>query len=85
MDMSARRTLPTAVLLPATIRAMISTAKILLGGVGQIPSAVEQMTVAIHYRRSLTDAEYSKLPWEWRAIPAVHQAGHMGVVMERDT
>lgn len=59
---------------------MIETAKLLLGGVGQLPSAVEQYTVAIHYRRAITDAEYARLPEAWCQLPAVHQAGRSRVL-----
>jgi hypothetical protein len=65
-------------------RVVIKTAKLLLGGVGQLPSSVEQMQVAIHYRRALTDAEYATLPQAWCAIPPVHEAGR-GLILEENT
>ncbi|MGH3430819.1 MAG: hypothetical protein ACRDQZ_25165 [Mycobacteriales bacterium] len=45
----------------STIRLMISYAKALLGGVGQIPSALESFESDIHYRRSLTDEELAQI------------------------
>lgn len=60
---------------------LVNTAKLLLVGSGQLPSSVEQMQLAIHYRRALTDAEYLQLVPSWCAIPAVHEAGH-GLVLE---
>jgi hypothetical protein len=47
-----------------------------LAGVGQIPSLLEQMDVAIHYRRCLTDEEMAMLTPEWCAIPAIDEAGY---------
>lgn len=68
----------------STRRVLIKTAKLLLSGVGQFPSAVEQMQVAIHYRRALTEKEYAALDPAWCAIPAVHDAGR-GVILEENT
>jgi hypothetical protein len=59
-------------------------AKLLISEVGQLPSSVEQMEIAIHYRRALTDCEYLELPPAWRAIPAVHEAGR-GLILEEGT
>lgn len=68
----------------STKRIIIRTAKELLHGVGQLPSLVDQHQLAVHYRRAVTDAEWSALPQLWCAIAAVHEAG-MGVILERDT
>lgn len=68
----------------STKRVVIRTAKELLSGCGQIPSSVEQVEVAIHYRRALTDEEYATLPPSWCSIRAVHEAGN-GIVLERNT
>lgn len=82
--MQKGRTLTTAELSESTKRVAIKAAKSLLTGVGQLPSSVEQMQLAIHYRRALTDEEYSQLPQSWCAIPAVHEAGH-GLILEEGT
>jgi hypothetical protein len=63
---------------------LIDLAKELLAGVGQIPSAVEQFGLAIHYRRSLTVDEFNGLPKTWRDLPAIDSAG-VGIVLEQDT
>jgi hypothetical protein len=81
LDMNNRRTLTIAEISESTKRVLVKTAKLLLGGVGQLPSSVEQMQLAIHYRRALTDAEYSRLSPQWCSIPAVHAAGH-GLILE---
>jgi hypothetical protein len=78
--MVKQRTLLTEELSESTLRAVIRCAKDLLGGVGQKPSSVERMEVAIHYRRALTEAEYSLLTPAWCAIPAVHEAGHGEII-----
>jgi hypothetical protein len=78
------KTLPIGRLSDVTKRIAINTAKLLLAGVGMTPSAVEQMDLAIHYRRSLTDEEVAALPASWYAIPPRDEAG-MGIVLERDT
>ncbi len=62
----------------------VKVAKTLIRDVGQIPSCVEQMAVAIHYRRALTDAEFAKLPAAWCAIPPAHEAGR-GIFIEANT
>jgi hypothetical protein len=67
----------------STKRVAIKTAKALLSGVGQFPSAVEQMQLAIHYRRALTEEEYAALDPAWCAIPAVHDAGR-GLILEEN-
>lgn len=82
--MEKRRTLTVIELSESSKRVLIKVAKLLLGGVGQLPSSVEQMEVAIHYRRALTDIEYSHLAPSWCAIPAVHEAGH-GILLEENT
>ena len=82
--MENRRTLTTAEISESAKRVVIKTAKLLLDGVGQLPSSLEQMELAIHYRRALTDAEYSELAPEWCSIPAVHEAGH-GLILEEGT
>jgi hypothetical protein len=84
LDIKKQRTLTVAELSESTKRVLIKTAKLLLGGAGQLPSSVEQMQVAIHYRRALTDAEYSALTPSWCSIPAVHEAGH-GLILEQGT
>ena len=84
LDMVQQRTLATAELDHGAVMSAARMAKLLLAGVGQLPSAVELFQVAIHYRRALTDAEYARLPAAWCAIPAVHQAGR-GVVLEENT
>lgn len=63
---------------------MMELAKAELSGVGEIPSALEQIKVAIHYRRALTDAEVSQLNPEWCKIPAIDLAGH-GKILEENT
>lgn len=65
-------------------RMCILRAKMLLNGVGQLPSSVEQMDIAIHYRRALTDDEIVGLPDAWCAIPPIHEAGH-GLILEENT
>jgi hypothetical protein len=82
--MEKRRTLTIVEVSESTKRVLITTAKLLLGGVGQLPSSVEQMQFAIHYRRALTDAEYSQLAPSWCSIPAVHEAG-CGLILEEGT
>jgi hypothetical protein len=84
LDMKNRRTLSVAEVSESTKRVLIKTAKLLLGGVGQLPSLVEQMQLAIHYRRALTDAEYSQLSASWCSILALHEAGH-GLILEEGT
>jgi hypothetical protein len=84
IDMEKRQTTPLARVPDSTKRVLVKVAKFLLGGVGQIPSAVEQMQLAIHYRRALTDKEYAALPEAWCNIPAVHEAGR-GLVLEENT
>lgn len=69
---------------PSTRRVMVRAAKELLAGVGQLPSAVEQFTLAIHYRRAITDEEWRGLPAAWCAIPAIHEAGR-GLILEENT
>jgi len=59
-------------------------AKSMLAGVGQIPSELAQGKLAIHYRRSLTEAEIAALPQSWCAIPAVDGAG-LDIILEQDT
>jgi hypothetical protein len=68
----------------STKRVAAQTAKTLLGGVGEIPSSLEQQVVALHYRRALTEAEHSALPQSWCAIPPVHEAGR-GLILEENT
>jgi hypothetical protein len=65
-------------------RVLIKTVKSLISDVGQLPSSVEQAEIAIHYRRALTNDEYSELPPSWCAIPPVHEAGR-GVILEEGT
>lgn len=55
-----------------------------LAGVGEVPSLLEQLEVAIHYRRCLTEAEIATLTPEWCALPAIDEAGH-GKELERNT
>jgi hypothetical protein len=55
-----------------------------LAGVGRIPSLLERLEVAIHYRRVLTAAEIQELDATWCAMPAFDDAGH-GIELERDT
>ena len=64
--------------------AVVAAAKELLVGVGQIPSAVEQHEVAIHYRKTLSVSEIAKLSMDWCSIPAIDEAGE-GILLERDT
>ena len=82
--MHNQRTLRVDEVSESTKRVLVKTAKLLLGGVGQLPSSVEQMMVAIHYRRALTQEEHERLSESWRAIPAVHEAGR-GVILEENT
>lgn len=82
--MEKRRTFQVVQVSDSTKRVLVKMAKLLLGGVGQLPSAVEEMSVAVHYRRALTDAEYAALPEAWCAIPAVHEAGR-GILLEENT
>jgi hypothetical protein len=84
LDMEKRRTLLLDEVSESTKRVLIKTAKFLLSGVGQFPSSVEAMELAIHYRRALTDEEYSQLSPDWCSIPAVHEAGR-GKVLEENT
>lgn len=79
-----KRTLSSEEVPESSRRIVIHCAKELLAGVGQFPSSLEQMQIAFHYRRGLTDAEYERLPATWCAIPAVHEAGH-GMILEIDT
>jgi hypothetical protein len=65
-------------------RVLISAAKKLLEGVGEIPSAVEQMELAIHYRRTMSYAEIALLPLSWCEVPAIDEAGN-GLLIEKDT
>ena len=78
------RTLTVAEISESTKRVLIKTAKLLLGGVGEFPSSVEQMELAIHYRRALTEEEFSRLPQSWCAILPVHEAGR-GLILEENT
>ncbi len=84
LNIEKGKTLPIASVSEVTKRIALTTAKLLLAGVGQTPSAVEQMELAIHYRRSLTDEEVAALPEEWCAIPARDERG-MGILLEVDT
>lgn len=84
LDMDRGRTALVEELSPSTLRVLMSTAKALLSGVGQLPSCVEAMQLGVHYRRAITDAEYALLPAAWCSILPVHQAGH-GIVLEVDT
>ncbi len=82
--MEKRRTLTVDQLSESTKRIVVMAAKDLLHGVGQLPSAVEQVEYAIHYRRALTEAEFAALPEAWCAIPAIHDAGR-GLILEENT
>jgi hypothetical protein len=84
LDMRRGRTLAIEEISESTKRVMVKVAKLLLGGVGQIPSSVEQMQLAIHYRRALTEAEYSRLQPSWCSILPVHEGGR-GLVLEENT
>lgn len=84
LDMDERRTLTAVEVSESTKRIMGKVAKLLLGGVGELPSSLEQMQVALHYRRSLTESEYAKLPQSWCDIPPVHEAGR-GLILEENT
>ena len=75
--------MPVARLSEMNKRIVIDTAKALLRDVGQVPSAVEQFELAIHYRRSLTDEELAGLPAAWCAIPPRDEGG-IGIVLEVD-
>lgn len=69
---------------PSNQRVLVKVAKSLIAHVGQLPSAVEQMGYAVHYRRAISDFEYGLLPEVWCGLPAVHEAGH-GVLLETNT
>ena len=84
LDPNGRYLIPVQSLSLSNRRVLIKAAKMLISEVGQMPSSVEQMEIGIHYRRALTDGEYSELSPAWRAIPAVHEAGH-GLVLEEGT
>jgi hypothetical protein len=84
IDMEKRRTMTIEELGESTKRVAAKVAKELLGGVGQIPSSLEQQQVALHYRRALTEEEYAALPQSWCAIPPVHEAGR-GLILEENT
>lgn len=79
-----RRTLKVVEVSEGTKRLMIKVAKVLLDSVGQLPSSVEQISVAVHYRRALTDDEYGLLTDEWCSIEPVHESGR-GLVLEENT
>ena len=51
-----------------------------LDGVGQEPSVLTQRGIALHMRRSLTDAEMEQLTAEWLAIPARDEFSEDGEV-----
>jgi len=53
--------LPTRKLSAVTKRIAIATAKLMLAGVGQGASSVDQTDVAIHYQRRLTVEEIEAL------------------------
>jgi len=61
----------------------IEYAKMMLAGVGCLPSMVGQHELAFHYRRSLDPEEISMLPEGWCEIPAVDEGGN-GKVLEVD-
>lgn len=84
LDLEKGKTLEITKLSAVNKAILIATAKSMLTGVGQIPSEVAQGTLAIHYRRCLTEAEIADLPQSWCAIPAVDGAG-LDVVLEQDT
>jgi hypothetical protein len=84
LDMRRQRTLAIEEIPESTKRVVARTAKLLLGGVGEIPSSLEQQVVALHYRRALTEEEYAALPQSWCAIPPVHEAGR-GLILEENT
>lgn len=84
LDIEKGKTLKVAQLSDVNKAILIGIAKSMLRDVGQIPSSVEQMELAIHYRRSLTDEELAALPADWCAIPAVDGSGN-GILLEKDT
>lgn len=84
LDLKRGRTALVQDLGDSTKRVIVRVAKQLLEGVGQLPSLVDQHQLAVHYRRAVTDAEWSLLPQQWCAIAAVHEAG-VGVILEQDT
>jgi len=84
LDVEKGKTLKVAQLSDVNKALLVSAAKFMLREVGQVPSSVEQMELAIHYRRSLTDQEFAALPAEWCAIPAV-DGGGQGIVLEQNT
>lgn len=68
-----------------TAKAIMSrVAKRLIRDVGQLPSRLELFEVAMHYRRTITDAELAMIPAFWMRLPAVHEAGR-GIVLEENT
>ena len=77
-------TVPMEKISESSRRAMICQAKKLLESVGQMPSAVEQGLLAIHYRKSLSDEEVGRLPLTWCEIPPIDDGGGL-IVLERDT
>lgn len=79
-----RRTLKVVEVSKGTKTLMIKACKVLLDSVGQLPSSVEQLMVAVHYRRALTDDEYRLLSEAWCSIEPIHEAGH-GLILEENT
>ncbi len=77
-------TLPMARVPESTQRIVIRAAKDLIAKVGRLPSSVERMELAIHYRRSLTDEEMALLSPQWCALVPHDRGGH-GEILEIDT
>jgi hypothetical protein len=84
LDMHRQYTPRILELPPSTVRVIARTAKSLIADVGQFPSSLERVDVALHYRRAITDEEYQRLPAAWCEIPAVHEAGR-GIILEENT
>jgi len=84
LDQGKQKTIPVSRLSEMNREILKRVAKSVLSNVGQIPSAVEQFELAIHYRRSLSVEEVAQLTMDWCSIPAIDEGGN-GMILERDT
>ncbi len=81
LDVRRQRTYRSSQLSSGQRKCLIEYAKLLLSGVGTMPSKVEQHELAFHYRKAVSPEEIAQLPEWWCAIEAVDMAGS-GKILE---